>query len=998
MKKSSSTRRLQTENAPRPKQSAASKRRPLEKLLPFVLLILAATVAWRVWQYAYSPKRLLIEARQALESKRYAAAEDICKRILSIRPESPEALLLAGKAAAEQDRLTDAAAYYDRIAAEAGEDAVNARSAAGDLWLELGHATKAEIAFRQALQINPRDAVANERLALLLTAENRRFESLPHMYELLRQRRASHDILLLVGEHMQTVDMSGQLTRFRSAAPDDPAPLIGMARLELRRKNYAEAARLLGQVLARSPELIEAYAVLGRTYLDEGNENELARWAAELPPEADAHPDVWLVRGGWAKRRSEMEAAARCLWEALRRDPNHQLATLQLSQVLRALGESEKAEGVAARASVLSDYSATLSELFQRKNAKMLFRAARQAETLGRLWEAWAWNQSALSNLGEVEWAREGLSRIEPQLNDALPPTLPQVDLGIQLDLSHYPLPSDRVPSRTMATLPATPRSPNPRFEDIAEQAGITFIHFCGREGTQPRAKMFQLTGGGIAVADYDLDGWPDLYFTQGCRWPPQAGQDEHLDAIYRNLGNGRFQEVTQASRLGDDRFSQGTTVGDINNDGFPDLYVANIGVNRLYLNNGDGTFDDVSDSAGISADRWTTSCLLADLNSDGLPDLYDVNYLHGPHIYELVCSDNGVPRSCTPGTFEPLADEFYLNSGDGRFEEMTGAAGLRARGGNGLGVVASNFSGSGRLDLFIANDQDPNFYFVNRTPVPGRRPKFEECGLIAGLAFNGSGKATASMGVAAGDANGDGKMDLFITNFEHEANTLFLQEDAESFVDVSGSAGLAEASFTMLGFGTQFIDGELDGLADLVVANGHVHELSSPGVSYAMRPQYFRNMGGGRYQEISANSLGAYFQQRYFGRGLVRLDWNRDGREDFAVNSLEAPAALVTNRTEQAGHYLAVQLRGVQSSRDAIGAVVTITAGGRRQTQWLNAGDGYQASNQRQLVFGLGDSTQIDELSIAWPTGAMQNFRHLAADQELMFVENSPRSTVVPL
>jgi hypothetical protein len=321
----------------------------------------------------------------------------------------------------------------------------------------------------------------------------------------------------------------------------------------------------------------------------------------------------------------------------------------------------------------------------------------------------------------------------------------------------------------------------------------------------------------------------------------------------------------------------------------------------------------------------------------------------------------------------------------------------MRVPGGNGLGIVAADFGGAGRLSLFVANDQDGNFYFANRTPLAGGCPRFEERGIVSGLTYDGNGKAKASMGVAAADANGDGKIDLFVTVFAEEASTLYVQEDAELFVDISGPSGLAEPSFAMLGFGTQFLDGELDGLIDLVVANGHVHEFPSEGVSGAMRPQYFRNTGAGRFKEIAASSLGAYFQHRYFGRGMARIDWNRDGREDFAVSSLEAPAALVTNQTEQPGHYLAVQLRGVLSSRDAIGAAVTVQVGHRLQVQWLTAGDGYQASNQRQLIFGLGASTRANRLSILWPSGLTQEFSDLAADQELIFVELSPQVTVLP-
>ncbi|HEV7223806.1 MAG TPA: CRTAC1 family protein, partial [Pirellulales bacterium] len=346
----------------------------------------------------------------------------------------------------------------------------------------------------------------------------------------------------------------------------------------------------------------------------------------------------------------------------------------------------------------------------------------------------------------------------------------------------------------------------------------------------------------------------------------------------------------------------------------------------------------------------------------------------------------------------EPQPDRFYLNLGDGRFEERTEAAGLNVAGGNGLGVVAGDFDGSGRSSLFVANDEDANFCFINETPQPGAAPQFVERGVLAGLAYDGDGKALACMGVAAGDADGDGKLDLFVTNFYDEPNTLYLQDSGGMFVDATAASGLRAPSYRMLGFGAQFIDGELDGYPDLVLTNGHIEDLSYQQIPYKMPPQYFRGLGGGKFAELPAAELGEFFQGKYLGRGLARLDWDRDGREDFVVSHLHAPTALVANASPKTGHFLAVQLRGVRSSRDAIGAEVAIEAAGRRRTQWLTAGDGYQASNQRQLVFGLGPERRVAKLHIRWPSGLRQDFVDLAADQALIFVEGSPRVMRLPL
>src|SRR6185437_13094424 len=332
------------------------------------------------------------------------------------------------------------------------------------------------------------------------------------------------------------------------------------------------------------------------------------------------------------------------------------------------------------------------------------------------------------------------------------------------IDLSDFALP--RWDADIPTSKPATPELAkyHTRFAEAAASAGIDFRYFASQINDDGSRRMFQFTGGGVAVLDYDADGWPDLYLAQGCRWPPVAGQTEHMDRLYRNRGDGTFEDVTAQGRLAEDRFGQGVAVGDFNNDGFPDLYVANIGANRLYMNQGDGTFEDVTQSAGIQGEACTSSCLLADLNGDGLPDIYDVNYVQAADVYERVCSQNGKPRACAPTVFEPQPDRFYLNLGDGRFAERTEAAGMNVGGGNGLGIVAGDLDGSGRLSLFVANDQDANFYWSNETAELGAPPRFVERGVLSGLAYDGDGKALACMGVAAGDADGDGRLDLFVT------------------------------------------------------------------------------------------------------------------------------------------------------------------------------------------------------------------------------------------
>ena len=972
------------------------KRRRLVWAIAAAALLAAGLSCYRFWMPEVRAEVLLARAREALASEDYAAAEDDCLQLIARDGPSVAVLLVAGEAATKQGRLTEALGYYAQMPADGGQEAAVGFAAAGDILLQMHRASAAETQFRRALAVDLELLFAHNRLSYLLGIEGRRFESLPHLFALLRAGQCSIETLMLLGNHAATVEASGELEQFRQTDPEDVMPLIGEARVAIGQTRIAQAKQLLKQVLQKDPGQIEAQAELGQLLLSAADP-ELSQWLVAGASRAEEHPDVWLTRGLWAKQRGDPRGAARCFWEAIERDPVHQAATYQLAQTLESLGESQTAERLGARAAQLQKLSGVTDLLFHdRDNVDLLRSAAELTESLGCIWEAWAWHRVLLGVVPQAA-NQESVQRLQAMLREGAPLVLDAANPARQIDLSDFALPD--WDAELQAAQPSAPELPKYRatFVDLAQQAGIDFRYFAGQESYEDGRRMFQFTGGGVAVLDYDADGWPDIYLTQGCRWPAAPGQSEHLDRLFRNLGDGTFEDVTARSNLAEDRFSQGVAAGDFNNDGFADLYVANVGANRLYINRGDGTFRDASVEAGLDGEAWTTSCLLADLNGDGLADIYDVNYVQGDDVYEKRCLQNGLPRACSPTVFASQPDRFYLNLGDGRFADRTRAAGLNVAGGNGLGVVAADFDGSGRLSLFVANDQDANFYFLNQAPQAGAAPQFVEQALLAGLAYDAGGKAQASMGVAAGDANGDGRLDLFVTNFYQESNTLYLQDDSGLFSDATAASGLRAASYEMLGFGAQFIDGELDGYPDLVMTNGHIDDFTHQQIPFDMPPQYFRGLGGGKFDQRLAAELGAFFERKSLGRGLARLDWNRDGREDFVVSHLDGPAALLANDSTAAGHYLAVQLRGVKSARDAIGAIVTLEAGGRSRRQWLAAGDGYQASNERKLVFGLAGLARVEKLQIHWPSGLTQEFADLAADQELIFVEGAPRFTRLP-
>ncbi|MFO1042432.1 MAG: FG-GAP-like repeat-containing protein [Planctomycetaceae bacterium] len=969
-----------------------SRIHPLWYLAVIAVIALGMT-AFLLFRSAGPTSDSLLEvARLNLARGDFRRAEELAHQAASGSNPSPWALIVAAEAALKTNRFADALDYYQRVPRLSPEASDSADFGVAEMLCHLGRISESEEQLRQLLVKNPAHKLAHLRLAFLLNITGRRWQAQPHLLYLVQNRAANVEHLLLLGNSQRQIEDRALLDATASQYPDDPLPSLGAARLALSLNRPDEAKPLLKQVLAVRPNELEALVRWGQLLLEEPDSGPFVTWSDKLSADVERHPDVWMLRGQLAQARKQPEVAARCFWEALRRDPDHLAACHQLGRTLTLLGESELAAVFLERSDILQRLASILDDLFHhRDHVESMRRAAILTRQLGRLWEAASWSSIALSIHPELTWAIEILQEVSPQLHAELPQTGPAFDPARRIDLSRYPLPS-RSPSNT--EVPATASGQNGssvahsqiRFKNDASSLGINFSYENAADDSTPGARIFETTGGGVGVMDYDRDGWPDLYLTQGGSEPGLAGTA--MDRMYRNLSD-HFDDITVHSRLGDRDFSQGVAAGDFDNDGFPDLYVANLGQNRLYRNQGDGTFVDVTVEAGIGESWWTTSCLVADLNGDGLPDLFDVNYAAGENLLTKICEKQGVIRSCSPRAFDPAPVTVWLNQGDGSFRNVTTESGVDVPNGLGLGIVAMDLQGEGRLSLFVANDEVPNFLFVNVTSSP-EKLRFEEQAMLSGVAVDADGKSQACMGVAAGDADGDGLVDLFVTNFYQESNTFYRQIIRGQFADVTRSARLRDPGFPMLGFGTQFLDADHDGWEDLIVTNGHIDDLTAIGEPYKMPTQFFRNAGQGHFDEIPAAQLGPFFQEAHLGRGLARLDWNRDGNEDVAVSHLKEPAALLTNQASATGHFVSLQLCGTRCSRDAIGTTVEITVAGKKIVKQLTAGDGYHASNERRLVFGLGQATKVDQLNIRWPSGTIQSWNDIPAGTFATIVEGS--------
>ena len=526
-------------------------------------------------------------------------------------------------------------------------------------------------------------------------------------------------------------------------------------------------------------------------------------------------------------------------------------------------------------------------------------------------------------------------------------------------------------------------------FADVAESAGVRFHHFDGRVATQ---YLMDTTAPGLAWLDYDGDGLMDLFLVQGSniKGPPPIPQP--TSKLFRNEGSGRFRDVTDALGVAPVGCGQGAAVGDIDNDGDPDLFVTYYGrPNALFRNEAGQRFVDITTEAGLAAPpvgrtgpNWATSAAFLDHDGDGFLDLFVCNYVEVDLEHYPVCKP-----FCSPHEFKASACSLYKNQGNGTFADVSHEAGVDQPEAKALGVVALDLDDDGRTDLFVANDEMPNFLFRNLG-----NGRFESQGLIGGCAVNASGSTQAYMGVDADDLDADGLPDLYATAYARETDTLFRNEGGGQFLDVTQWSGLGGPSWYGLGFGTCFLDPDADGFLDIFVANGHVDSevdaLGDPNNTFRQKAQFYRNNGRGRFGEIS-RQIGPYFQLPRVGRGVGACDFDNDGRMDLAVANSGEPTALLHNISTTPNHWVRVELRGSKSNRDAVGAKVTLhLADGRRIVRHRKGGGSYLSASDPRLLVGIGAANRVEAVEVRWPSGVKERFGPIEGGQSRLVVEGS--------
>jgi enediyne biosynthesis protein E4 len=546
-------------------------------------------------------------------------------------------------------------------------------------------------------------------------------------------------------------------------------------------------------------------------------------------------------------------------------------------------------------------------------------------------------------------------------------------------------------------------------FEDMTARTALqSFTH---RSGSRAKDYIIETPSGGVAIFDYDNDGRADVYLLNGSTFDALQGKEKSpRAALFRNKGNWQFEDVTEQAGVANERWGFGVAIGDYDNDGRPDIYVANYGVSRLYHNNGDGTFTDVAEKLGVARKGWSTGATFGDYDRDGRLDLFVPGYLEfdlnnlppspsgagkSSNMGQNLCQFRGTPVMCGPRGLKGEGDTLYHQKPDGTFEDVSRKAGVDDPGKfYGFASAFIHADDDGLLDLVVVNDSTPNLLYINKGDGT-----FEEMGYPSGFALNENGREQAGMGLGVGDYDNDGRVDFYVTNFSDDSNTLYHNDGGGNFTDVTFQSGHGEVTIPFLGWGTSFIDYDNDGWKDVLVANGHVYPAVDDyqwGTSFAQQLLLFRNLGTGKFSRVGA-APNSGLAMSIPARGLAIGDLDNDGKLDAVVNNVDAKPTVLRNVTRPAGHWLSLRLIGdvaKKSPKDALGAVAYLTVGKMRQRQDSVSGAGYASQNETTLHFGLGAETKIDKLEIIWPGGATETINVPGVDRVLTITQGKGASS----
>jgi tetratricopeptide (TPR) repeat protein len=905
-------------------------------------------------------------------------------------PDDRNAMAFAIELYAEQGQYKEAAEIAEQLASvdRASEPAILVNAA--DYFLRAREYAEVERCLEQALASDPKNVTATRMMAQWLSAQGRRVTASEFIESLLRSRAATHLELLSMIDRTDPFDLVdyGDLID-RSA---NSMFMLGDARKKLStRASPAEILQMTGELMAMFPQEPAVSAFHGRVAVDTGQREQVERWLQKLPPGIESHADYWHAIGGWMAQQGKHPEAVRAFGESVRRDPTARESLRSMIVSLSKLERDQAAEHVRETLSTLDH----IYRVARDADAKQSEWISEQMMELVRPWESLGWLKRSHELAGTIDrematlFARHNQVAAWETGGSAEKIVAARVRRMLGFELEQWPMPMIDA-KRSSVPLMATVKSREHfQFQDVATELGISTTHRSGFNG-EGDFHPYQINGGGLAAFDYDLDGRCDVYVVQA-GGKPNDNNGSDANQLFRLSDRGTYGEVTQFAAADDRGYGQGVCAGDANQDGLLDLLVANIGYNQLYINQGDGTFRQAENLITQPVPRWTSSVAIADLSGDHLPELIEINYINDPKALTAWCAHDLF--ACQPQRFISAADHIDRGHADGTFSPWKSFERRNNDPKFGFGLVIANFDGKHGNDFFVSNDGDLNHYWVSDpgSDESGDRFGIVESAVPRGCSVGRGGNSQACMGIASGDFDRNGMLDLHVTNFFNEPVNLFMQTRSGFFSDEALQYRLTEPSFGVLGFGTQAADFDNDGWLDLVVLNGHVFDMKDPAIPYRMPPQLFAGAANG-FDLLKPSTLGSYGTTQHLGRTVAILDWNRDGKLDWLASHLDSPIALMENRSTNE-NWLQLEFVGTTSERDAIGASVRVVAGDQQWTHWQTGGDGYMCTNEAIVHVGVGTAAKLDRIEVTWPSGQTQSFDGLPSNHRFLIVEGDDRA-----
>lgn len=926
-------------------------------------------------------------AKQSLSQRDLSAVKTSLNRICRSSDLGADILLKCAQLAVEADEHGLADQFLLRLDST-GRFESESQFLRGAMKMKADLAGSAEKFWRAAVAKRSSFAVGWESLSQLYMTQIRPEDLKWALDGLSRCRRLTIDELVVMTAPFEPYYSADErlpiVDAYLKADPDDAYSLAAVARYLLMKDQATEALQRLEQhPQSASNDAVQAVR------LDAELQKGVVPSQVALFEQPDPQPGTIWCRGMIAWSRGDWNVAAIELRRYASVRPWDTEVLYKLGQSLERLQQKPAAEAafrMVKRNEELNNLAFRIrktTHLPILKLAPLIYDVSIKLGELGRYDDALLWLQFVAEKNPQAPGLNEAIATIVELRQSKV--SVAGKDWSVVGDISLDNRAAQQVQAGPRSTDSADSPKGTALFTDCHAEVGIEFDYVSGSVG---KKWLIETLGGGVAVLDFDNDGWPDLYFCQGghlIEGQLKTQPDSPTDRLYRNLGNGRFQDVTSMAGLGDRNYSQGCAVGDFDNDGDSDLLVTNFGSNILYCNNGDGTFDEITATAGLSGERWHTSAAFSDLDGDGDLDLFIATYVK--EAYKVCRRPDNSYSSCSPSNYPAELDVLYCNQGDGTFTDISEKSGIRVENGKGLGVVIADLNNDLRPDIYVTNDGTPNFLFQNEGNDAEGYPVFSEIGVRAGCALSGNGLAQAGMGIACDDFDEDGSLDLLTTNFFNECSTLYLNQGAGLFVDATLQAGLVEPTRKKLGFGAQPIDFDLSSHSGVFVANGHIDDFGDRNEPWKMRPQLFASNGRGQFAEISQSS-GQFFHREQLGRAVAKVDFNRDRKPDLVVGHLDRPVAILRNDRSGFMNSISVDLVGTRSNRDGRGCRIYVLMGDRTRMYEHTSGDGFLACNEGRMILGLGDDPSDYALRIEWPSGLTENYPDLPKNCTLTIIE----------